>query len=189
MEPACPCGCAYINIYKRQNDWDGPSASTTHGLVKGTIGVLVWRHFVTCVPPLQARWDRATKLMAEQEPKVLNDAMPLIWLKPLKKDDIRSPPHYVSPVYKTSERKGVLSTTGHSTNYVLAIKIPTDKPQVSLIGVMHGCFIDSVCLLREYCRPAPHGDLSDAGPLDWTRCGTADAARRLGDRKDGGGIV
>jgi hypothetical protein len=48
--------------------------------------------------------------------------MPTIWLKPcLDTENMQQPGEYMCPTYKTSIRKGTLSTTGHSTNYVRAI--------------------------------------------------------------------
>ncbi|ESP01004.1 hypothetical protein LOTGIDRAFT_225521 [Lottia gigantea] len=74
-----------------------------------------------------ARWDKNTGMLAEQLPKILNEAMPIVWLKPDRKVDIdESNNRYKCPVYKTSERKGTLSTTGHSTNFVLAILLNTE---------------------------------------------------------------
>ncbi len=51
--------------------------------------------------------------------QVLFSTMPTIWLKPcLDTENLQQHGEYMCPTYKTSIRKGTLSTTGHSTNYV-----------------------------------------------------------------------
>lgn len=36
---------------------------------------------------------------------------------------------YFMPIYKVLSRTGTLSTTGHSTNFVMKIEVPTDEPE------------------------------------------------------------
>ncbi|KAL5971244.1 Dynein heavy chain 7 axonemal [Taenia solium] len=72
--------------------------------------------------------------LGDQLPKVLNEVFPAIHLLPVPKNKSKmstmedsSCCFYMCPVYKTSERRGVLSTTGHSTNFVLPIFLPSQE--------------------------------------------------------------
>lgn len=73
-------------------------------------------------------WDNTEMMIEEQKPKVLFTMAPTMWLKPAKETELSQYPHYDCPVYKTSERRGMLSTTGHSTNFVTMIRLPSNRP-------------------------------------------------------------
>ena len=79
-------------------------------------------------------WDRDAMQLGESIPKQLYDELPVLKLVPIKKNDLKLPPCYGAPVYKTTERKGVLATTGHSSNYVMQIDLPTDKLEAHWIN-------------------------------------------------------
>ena len=54
---------------------------------------------------------------------------PVIKYTIIKVVEFKEYAYYDCPCYKTSTRKGTLSTTGHSTNFVMMIKLPSDQPQ------------------------------------------------------------
>eukprot|EP00794_Sanderia_malayensis_P007414 gene7414-8234_t len=91
-----------------------------------------------------ARWNRELGVVDESYPKVLHDAMPIIWVKPGKVTEFKKTKAYSCPVYKTSARRGTLSTTGHSTNYVLPINLPTKDCESHWVkrGVAMLCQLD-----------------------------------------------
>ncbi|CAB3230574.1 unnamed protein product [Arctia plantaginis] len=74
-----------------------------------------------------ARWNMDIMCVDESHPKVLYDEFPPVWLIPLKTVDIPKDIFYNCPLYKTGDRRGVLSTTGHSTNYILFMRLPTEE--------------------------------------------------------------
>lgn len=81
-----------------------------------------------------AKWNDAEQRVDESDPKVLFSEIPVIFFDPVpvEGDKTRSNT-YECPVYRTSARKGVLSTTGHSTNFVCFIwlLLLDDKEQLA----------------------------------------------------------
>ena len=77
-----------------------------------------------------AQWDAKKHVVAEQKIGELYAAMPAIHFLPVV-DHKPLPDRYICPVYKTSVRKGQLSTTGASTNFILALELPTDPDKHS----------------------------------------------------------
>mmetsp|Transcript_35289 Transcript_35289/g.89749 ORF Transcript_35289/g.89749 Transcript_35289/m.89749 type:complete len:109 (-) Transcript_35289:5-331(-) len=63
------------------------------------------------------RWDEQRHHLAPSKPKVLFVSMPPVFFKPELDWKGRSGT-YSCPLYKVLSRKGTLSTTGHSTNFV-----------------------------------------------------------------------
>jgi dynein heavy chain len=62
---------------------------------------------------------------AESRPKELYTPMPVMWLRPRHNRPCADPAAtYECPVYKTLQRAGTLSTTGHSTNFIMSVELP-----------------------------------------------------------------
>ncbi|KAI8848085.1 dynein heavy chain domain-containing protein [Chytridium lagenaria] len=74
-----------------------------------------------------ARWDRMKHLLQDSFPMEMFSALPMIRFVPTQIKQ-EGPSLYICPMYKTSSRAGTLSTTGHSTNFVISINLPSDKP-------------------------------------------------------------
>lgn len=71
-----------------------------------------------------ARWDAAAGCLAECEPRVLYTQAPVLWFRPRPVSEISDAGRYACPLYRTADRRGVLATTGHSTNFVTLVRLP-----------------------------------------------------------------
>jgi dynein heavy chain, axonemal len=74
-----------------------------------------------------ARWDEEARVITDSRPKQLYTSMPVLHLSPVQHRVAPTTGIYRCPVYKILSRRGVLATTGHSTNFVMWIEVPGDK--------------------------------------------------------------
>jgi len=75
------------------------------------------------------KWDAVNRVLGESDPKVLYSRMVMMWFKPVLLNAVNTKDIYECPLYKTTERKGVLATTGHSSNFCLLVHVPSNLPQ------------------------------------------------------------
>jgi len=74
-------------------------------------------------------WDPIERKIVESKNKVLFELAPTIHIEPRMKSTkpIDFKKYYNCPVYRTGARFGVLSTTGHSTNYIMNILLHAEQ--------------------------------------------------------------
>lgn len=65
-----------------------------------------------------AIWNRNLHCIDESINGQLNDCMPIILLKPIKRMEMQEQLSYETPVYKTSRRQNISTNSGHSNNFV-----------------------------------------------------------------------
>ncbi|KAK7929355.1 hypothetical protein WMY93_005750 [Mugilogobius chulae] len=85
-------------------------------------GVLVHGMFMDA-----SRWDDEKMVIADALPREMNSMLPVVHFEP-QQNYVPDPELYQAPLYKTSARAGTLSTTGHSTNFVVTVMLPSSRP-------------------------------------------------------------
>ena len=87
-------------------------------------GCLIWGLWLE-----GARWDKIEHSLAWSFPKDLYTAMPIMHFLPIENRKAPETGIYHCPVYKVLSRRGTLSTTGHSTNFVLFVELVSKVSQ------------------------------------------------------------
>jgi dynein heavy chain, axonemal len=74
-----------------------------------------------------ARWDSEAGVINDSLPKQLYTELPCMHLDPKQNRKESVTGIYRCPVYKILSRRGTLSTTGHSTNFIMWIELPSNR--------------------------------------------------------------
>jgi dynein heavy chain, axonemal len=78
-----------------------------------------------------ARWDASIQSINDSLPKQLYTELPVIHLDPQQHRPEVTADIYRCPVYKILSRRGTLSTTGHSTNFIMWIEVPSLRTNIT----------------------------------------------------------
>ncbi|XP_060697694.1 dynein axonemal heavy chain 6 [Hemiscyllium ocellatum] len=84
-------------------------------------GVLVHGMFMDA-----CRWDDKEMVLEDAFPQVMHAVLPVVHFEPAQNYEPISS-LYHAPLYKTAARAGTLSTTGHSTNFVVTVLLPSKR--------------------------------------------------------------
>ena len=76
-----------------------------------------------------AKWDDRKKCVEDSAIDVTIVEFQVIWLEPVLVKELNIEKAFQCSVYLTSVRADELSPTGHSTNFVLYLYLPTEVPQ------------------------------------------------------------
>ena len=76
-----------------------------------------------------ARWDSQLQILNKSLPKELYTNLPVMLVLPIQHKQNQKVKVYQCPIYKVLSRAGTLSTTGHSTNFVMYTELPTQEPE------------------------------------------------------------
>ena len=87
------------------------------------------------------KWDYDTHRLADSDPKKLFVELPMLHLLPVQDRVVPTTGIFNCPLYKVLSRSGTLLTTGHSTNFVFFMEIPSEDEPDKWIKAGVACFL------------------------------------------------
>lgn len=87
------------------------------------------------------KWDQEKHQLAESDPKKLFVEMPIMYLTPKESRVVPTTGIYHCPLYKVLTRSGTLSTSGHSTNFVMYLELASALDQSEWIKAGVAAFL------------------------------------------------
>ena len=84
------------------------------------------------------RWVTELGSLAMPEPGTMTSLLPIVHFQPQQYAESASTAEYHCPLYQTSARSGMLSSTGQSTNFVLHICLPIPRNSNAADWILQG---------------------------------------------------